>query len=576
MNSFKSCLAFIALIAVTLATMAQNKPLQNDPKILILTPAKTNADPDLLKEVQAQNDTIAKMQAAAKNHHQPIDNEKQPENIRAMQQNMLDIIPKLNFYKQISMIAQNFLVYRFFEKFPNTLILVSDTALSGELAAYKQLSEKQKTDYILDFPELAIHIQNNERVATMKVRLYERTSGTLLIDKVYNGGQNNPGFEFTCKDGTLACTLNNALSGALDDIVKQVAQNNPSIKREKQLQAERTEILLQKYYPGKFDAGFLRQVNDVDTIAGKLSPFQLLISTGRDKFVAFYCENAGPNSLKSLQNNKDKGKVDIITDKDIHDKDYLNKMPETYAYIIKGIKYKNRWYVSKDKVAYFDAENLENGRQNYFTQLQSWGFFKDDQSEFSPDFWEGVLFEKITDKRKDPKWEKYHDMWEMEERENRDYIGLYAMVADKMKEDYKALTKKWELSIANEYLNPVLDAQVKAKANHIVSYNPVLKDQVMIYSKARRIILSPVQVIDEQQTKSIRWFITLPADHKVYEWTRFKPYIMNNGFADDGIVPTLSKITKWDFSYTTLDDENFWKNEVLLKEGTHYKYLKAL
>jgi hypothetical protein len=43
------------------------------------------------------------------------------------------------------------------------------------------------------------------------------------------------------------------------------------------------------------------------------------------------------------------------------------------------------------------------------------------------------LFEKITDKRKDPNWEKYKDMWGDEERENRAYIGLYELVADQLK-----------------------------------------------------------------------------------------------------------------------------------------------
>jgi hypothetical protein len=36
----------------------------------------------------------------------------------------------------------------------------------------------------------------------------------------------------------------------------------------------------------------------------------------------------------------------------------------------------------------------------------------------------------------------------------------------------------------------------------------------------------------------------------------------------------LNEVTKWNFSFDTLDDKNFWDKYVLLKEGDSYKYLK--
>ncbi|SDL87975.1 hypothetical protein SAMN05421820_102387 [Pedobacter steynii] len=41
-------------------------------------------------------------------------------------------------------------------------------------------------------------------------------------------------------------------------------------------------------------------------------------------------------------------------------------------------------------------------------------------------------------------------------------------------------------------------------------------------------------------------------------------------------MENLAKITKWDYSYDTLDDEQFWNNYVLLKENGAYRYLKRL
>ena len=121
--------------------------------------------------------------------------------------------------------------------------------------------------------------------------------------------------------------------------------------------------------------------------------------------------------------------------KNIKDSGYLDAIPQTYAYIVKGVKYKNKWYYEKSNVTYFEPEDNEEGRLQFFNNLQEWNFFGEGSTRPNPDFWETSLFAKIQDKRKDPDWDKYGTtIWKSEEEENRKYIGMYEIVADQLKE----------------------------------------------------------------------------------------------------------------------------------------------
>jgi len=168
----------------------------------------------------------------------------QPENIQEMTKSEIEFSKKMNFFKQASSISQQFLMYRFFEKFPNLLIKLKDQKSSGTLKDLEQISKKENVQYVINFSKIELYKQDMVSFAKIKIQLYDNNTNSIILDKSYIGDWNNPGFEFSCSNQSINCTLNNALSKSLKDIIYTIAVNSPTLKREKQLQQERYIILV--------------------------------------------------------------------------------------------------------------------------------------------------------------------------------------------------------------------------------------------------------------------------------------------------------------------------------------------
>jgi hypothetical protein len=221
----------------------------------------------------------------------------------------------------------------------------------------------------------------------------------------------------------------------LEKVIYNVAAGSPTLKREKELWQQRLDILQHDQYTRSFDKSFITNIipaKDSNITMGSL--YQLLVSDDKTKFVGFFLEKKDRQNFRQLSQSKKDKNVRIMNDKNIRDTGYLNNIPETYAYIVKAVRYKGKWYYEKDNVTYFKPGDNTEGRLEYFNNLQQWGFFKENSTIPDPDFWETHLFEKVKDLRKDPNWDKYGtNIWKMEEEENRNYIGIYKFVADQLK-----------------------------------------------------------------------------------------------------------------------------------------------
>jgi hypothetical protein len=550
-----------------------------EPKILILSPSQTVVSPLLEKEVRAQNDSLTKMANLYKTNLEAIkaQSEGKAPNIMLMFKNSIPYVTSINFFKNISFLADNYLVYRFYERFPNVLILLKDTSMSVQLTDMQLLAKQQQIPYIISFPKVELVMENGQRSAKIRMLLYEQTSNSFLIDKDYTGDERNPGFEFTCEDGTINCTINNALSQALPDVLKQIAGNNPTLKKERALSLERKKEVQNNLLHRDSDHAFISKIiSPADSSIDLKLLYQCFHNEDKTQFVAFFLKTGVTNSLKSLYDKKDKGKVNIITGKDIHDKDYLDSIPKTYAYIVKGVLYNGKWYYKKDEATYFDAAAPDEGQLQFLGNLEGWGYFKENSTDYSPTFWSDKLFEKIHDRRKDPDWEKNKHIYEMDERENREYIGLYEIVAEQLKEEKEVESSAYREQISKTILIPFFKTQAQARLNDIAKYDPLPGNYYLIFPKDKHILLSPVKITDGKGNNYMRFFAIIPATGHIYEWIYFKPFFLKQGYADSQVNEMMGSITNWNYSYKTLDDENFWNNYVLVKSGDQYKYLKEL
>jgi hypothetical protein len=549
-----------------------------EPKILILAPNEFAFDPGLKREIDLQNAQLKKKssQAEQERANQTANQRSLAPNLQLMQKSAIDFLLHIDFSKQISLLSQEYLAYRFYEKFPNCLVLLRDQKSGGSKDDLQKIATEESMAYVVNFSKLSLYKQNRQTYCKIRVQLFEQQSNTLLIDHEYTGDWNNPGFEFSCEQGSLNCTINNALSFAMPDIISRIASNNPTLIKEKELAEKRSAFIENQIYPEKYDDAAVRKIitstnNDIQLE----DLYHCFYSPDGSKFVAFFIKKAGENAGSIMTQKKDQN-VKVITKKDVKDPAYFTQTESTYAYVVRGVLFQNKWYIEKTDVTYFDAKNLEEGKVEYLNNLQEWDFFAEGSAEPSKAFWEGKLFEKIKDKRLDPNWEKYKKMWETEERENREYIGQYELVADQLKNEKEAANSAFRKRLITDLLIPFYDRQVKSKLNHI-SKAAKPEEFNLIYPADMHIVINPIKITDENGVTRIRYFVFFPQKNEVYEWTLITPHVLGkNEYTDEPILKTMNALTTWDYSYKTLDDQPFWDEKVLTKEGAGYKYLRRI
>ena len=546
-----------------------------EPQILILAPNATKYEKPFDKEVLDYNKIQANLKISEQEEalNSPLFKNK-PENIQIITKSEIEFSKKLDFFKQASFFSEQYLTYRFFEKFPNLLIKLKNAKSSEALEDLKKYSENEKLQYVLNFSSIELYKEKKISYAKITVQLYDNITNSIVLNKTYIGDWNNPGFEFTCNDKTINCTLNNALSQALNEVIFTIASNNPTIKREKQLFQERYNVLMSDYYKESSNKESLKNIiSPLDKNINIESSYQTIFSDDNTKFISFFLQKVSGQDFKTLTENKKDKNVNIVTNKDIKEEGYLNEIPKTYSYIVKGVNYKGKWYYEKSEVTYFEAKTLIEGQRKFYNNLQKWNFFKENSVEFNPEFWETNQFKKVPDLKKDPEWENYGEsIWETDEANNRDYIGLYEIVANWMRDENSIQNSEFEKKMIEEIFKPNYELLKKENPNQ---YSKI-SEHSLIFSKTRKVVINPILVTNDKGMKTIHYFIAFDNSKDFYEWTYFSPFQIEDDSFGSEVVEQIGSLTDWTFSSDNLNDSEFWNNNVLLKSGDQYKYLKKL
>lgn len=571
----KKLTIFISLFTFSVSAIGQIF----EPQILILTPYEFKFEQSFETELKSTNKELSNRPKNTKKTDFIKSDEfkKLPENIQQITLSEIRFTEKLDFSKQTSYVAHQYLAYRFYERFSNLLILLSDKKSNDSLTEIKKIADTEKMQYVLNFSKIELFKKNGISFAKISVQLYNNLSQTFLINSEYEGDWINPGFEFACNDKSIECTINNALSKVLGEVIYQVALNSPTIKRDRELAQLRFDELVKNYYSKPNDKDFLKSIiSQPDSNIVLKDQYQIIVDPIQIKFVAFFIAQVSAQDFKTLKDNQKDKNVNIISSKELNDENFLNTIPQTYAYIVKGVKHKDQWYYEKSEVTYFDSKNLEEGKQKYFFNLAKWNFFKENSTEFNSDFWETSLFKKIKDIKQDSDWEKYgKTIWKTQEINDRPYIGYYEIVANELKRKNKKEIAIFNQEISDTIFLPFYEKSISHNSKEFSKYSMIYKKLTLIYPKEKNVILNPVMITDEKGEKTLRYYLAFKNDKNIYEWTYFKPQILPEKTWHYGsyIIEQLNAITEWNFSFNSLDDKEFWEKYVFIKTGEKYKYL---
>ena len=203
------------------------------------------------------------------------------------------------------------------------------------------------------------------------------------------------------------------------------------------------------------------------------------------------------------------------------------------AYIVAGMKSEGQWHYIKQLDDNVLASSIEDARIFLLNELQHLQFFNYDDTSFDPDFWETGAFSK----------------------------GIFGIVAQSRVADATAARNNFAKNIYDKFIRP---------ANMEPLYDEY--DQlILIHPADQSVAISIVKVKDRELATTLRYYVIIPAENKMYEWTRLNS-LRNN---ETGFVKQISELAD-KMPYFILEDKKFWKDHVLLKQNGQYKYLKSL
>ena len=113
----------------------------------------------------------------------------------------------------------------------------------------------------------------------------------------------------------------------------------------------------------------------------------------------------------------------------------------------------------------------------------------------------------------------------------------------------------------------------------MVTLKTGITHNLLVYPSVKKVILSAIIVKEKDKERFLRYFVLLlqkNKKYKIYEWIYLNPADFTNTNSYPNVYTQLNTLTVWNYTFDTLDDQNFWNDYVLIKSGKKYKYLKEV
>lgn len=578
-------IAFYLLLMILPSCAIAQAQDEKLPRIIFLNPIKGNCEPALIRStdslVQVMKDHLYERFgsfAADSTHKKSQEQITRRREARAY-------IDALDRYRLVSLTALEMISMISYYRF-GLLETLADSVRTGSRQELQQVAQNRASHFVVSFPGVSYYQKSGKAHIAIELQLYDSSSNSIVLRKEYKGMSFEPQPEAECEDETLDCLIRNAVAEIASDVLSRMAEIYPDWKskvirheRDQVLREQRESILAREYANKPWDGSLARRLISADPYDSTIDLSHMhyqLQNEEKTKFLAFFVRQLTPEEQKEMYIGE--GRIDTIV---LRNKDtvFSESGPACHGYIVKGMYHSGKWYYLKSHAIYYSGQTVTEGRVYQFQELRDWEFFNENDTTYNRNFWESGLFGKVADLTKHPDWEKYKSMWNDREERDREYIGMYEIVAEWMQQDWRRRQVLFAQDVLRTYIRPLIDAKGKEGIKPMHRFDDEDYEIELIHPKDMRIAICPVTVTTGQDETWLRYYVIIPGTKEIYEWTYFAPVRLgdtHDTYISGVMLKQLPKLTTWDFSKEVLNDENFWNKYVLLKENGRYKYLKPV
>ena len=194
-------LLLLISIIYSLSSYSQEKKV---PSIVVLSPQEMVVDKTL--------DSIAK----SYKHEGKLTNE-QKENIRQSNgeefakksEKEILFLEKMDLGSQLTFGLNFYFSYKLYEYHKNHIVYPAHEASDSSLNELKKIAEKHDVNWVVNFPKVEFLVQDESNIGVIRYQLYNLKFNEIVLDENLKVNDQNPGFEFACKSGTINCVINN-------------------------------------------------------------------------------------------------------------------------------------------------------------------------------------------------------------------------------------------------------------------------------------------------------------------------------------------------------------------------------
>jgi hypothetical protein len=187
------------------------------PSIVVLDAFNFKSDSSLSKEVQAYVEVRKHSEAERKQFLKTLEGEK--ENNRVMELAEYEYRLNKSIPAFLTLGLSSMITYRVFGQTENGLIIPTHEQSNNLPEDLKKVAIKYNVEWVVCPVELSCFIKKGKKFSMARIAVYNLSKNQIVLQKDYLGDSVNPGFELSCKEGSLECTINNLIGFITHEVV---------------------------------------------------------------------------------------------------------------------------------------------------------------------------------------------------------------------------------------------------------------------------------------------------------------------------------------------------------------------